>query len=486
MFVRTSQFIAGRWLESGIGQAIEVVSPVTEQIVGRVPVATTDEVDVAVAAARAAFDTGPWPRLSLDARADKLRQFVAALMARESAAIDVQILEMGATRAFTTMTLKSVPGFLEQMIVDAGRIGWREVRTGPVGKVIVLREPLGVTAAVTPWNAPLMVVLSKVLPSLLMGCPIVVKPAPESPLSPYLLAEAALEADLPVGALSIVNGGADIGAYLVGHPGVDSVTFTGSVGGGRAIGTTCADLIRPVTLELGGKSAALVCKGVDMTPYLQSLIDSSIRNSGQMCISTNRVLVHEGQRDELVGQLVEKIASLKLGDPDDADTFFGPLCSSKQRDIVESYVASALDQGARLACGGKRPESQPTGWFYEPTVFVDVDNAMRIAQEEIFGPVLSVISYASEDEAIAIANDTVFGLGGAVFAPDPEHGLDVARRIITGTCAVNGGPPSGGGGPFGGRKQSGIGRERSVEGLESFLAIKSVAMPAGYSPDGAS
>jgi betaine-aldehyde dehydrogenase len=349
--------------------------------------------------------------------------------------------------------------------------------------VIVFREPLGVTAAVTPWNAPLMVVLSKVLPSLLMGCPIVVKPAPESPISPYLLAEAAIAADLPPGVLSIVNGGVDIGSYLVGHPGVDSVTFTGSVNAGRAIGAMCADLIRPVTLELGGKSAALVCKGVDMTPYLQSLIDSSIRNSGQMCISTNRVLVHEGQRDELVAQLVERIAGLKLGDPNDEDTYFGPLCSSRQRDIVEGYIASGLQQGARIACGGQRPASQPTGWFLEPTVFTDVDNSMRIAQEEIFGPVLSVISYSAEDEAIAIANDSAFGLGGAVFAPDPEHGLDLARRIVTGTCAVNGGPPSGGGGPFGGRKQSGLGRERSVEGLESFLAIKSVALPPGYEPD---
>jgi len=483
MFDRTSQFIAGRWVDSGSGRTLEVISPVTEQVVGRVPIATLDEVDRAVAAARTAFDEGPWPRLPLAERADRLRRLVEAILARHARVIDLQILEMGATRQFTTVTTASIPGFLEQMIADAGRIPEREVRSGSVGKVIVFREPLGVTAAVTPWNAPLMVVLSKVLPSLLMGCPIVVKPAPESPISPYLLAEAAIDANLPPGVLSIVNGGVDIGSYLVGHPGVDSVTFTGSVNAGRAIGTTCADLIRPVTLELGGKSAALVCKGVDMSLYLQSLIDSSIRNSGQMCISTNRVLVHEGQRDELVAQLVERIAGLKLGDPNDEDTYFGPLCSSRQRDIVEGYIASGLQQGARIACGGKRPASQPTGWFLEPTVFTDVHNSMRIAQEEIFGPVLSVISYSAEDEAIAIANDSAFGLGGAVFAPDPEHGLDVARRIVTGTCAVNGGPPSGGGGPFGGRKQSGLGRERSVEGLESFLAIKSVALPPGYEPD---
>jgi betaine-aldehyde dehydrogenase len=482
MFDRRNQFIAGRWVESAGDAVIEVISPTTEQVVGRVPVATAGEVDLAVTAARAAFDSGPWPRMTLDERADALRRLVDCLDAQRARAINLQILEMGATRTFNTLTMGSVRPFLEAAIADAGRINYRDVRDGAVGKVVVLREPLGVTAAVTPWNAPVMVVLSKVLPSLLMGCPIVVKPAPESPLSCYVLAEAALEAGLPAGVLSIVNGGVEVGAQLVAHPGVDCVTFTGSVGGGRAIAETCARLLRPVTLELGGKSAALIAEGVDMRPYLRSLVDSSLRNSGQMCISTNRVLVHESQRDELVAQLIEFVSDLKLGDPDDDDTYFGPLCSQRQREIVESFIAAGLEDGAKLVHGGTRPADRHTGWFVEPTIFVDVRNDMRIAQEEIFGPVLSVISYSDEDEAIAIANDSRFGLGGAVFAPDPEKGLELASRIVTGTCAVNGGPPSGGGGPFGGRKESGLGRERSVEGLEFFLATKSVAMPAGYQP----
>ncbi len=482
MFVRSNQFLGGRWVAAAGDAVLEVVSPTTEEVVGRVPVATPGEVDEAVAAARAAFDSGPWPRLSLDERAALLRKFVECLDAKRARAIDLQILEMGATRTFTTVTMASVRPFLEAAVADAHRISARDVRDGAVGKVLVLREPVGVTAAVTPWNAPVMVVLSKVLPSLLMGCPIVVKPAPESPLSCYVLAEAAVEAGLPPGVLSIVNGGVEVGAYLVGHPDVDLVTFTGSVGGGKAIAETCARLLRPVTLELGGKSAALVAEGVDMRPYLQSLVDSSLRNSGQMCISTNRVLVHSSQRDELVAQLREYVSTLKVGDPDDADTYFGPLCSQRQRDIVESFISAGIEDGAKLVHGGGRPEGLEKGWFVEPTIFLDVRNDMRIAQEEIFGPVLSVISYSDEDEAIAIANDSRFGLGGTVFAPTTEHAIELASRIVTGTCAVNGGPPSGGGGPFGGRKESGLGRERSVEGLEFFLATKSVALPAGYVP----
>jgi betaine-aldehyde dehydrogenase len=480
MFDRRNQFIAGRWVPAAGDAVIEVVSPTTEEVVGRVPVATAGEVDLAVAAAREAFDSGPWPRLSLAERAAALHRVVDALDAKRARAVDLQILEMGATRTFNTVQLASVRSFLDAMIADAQRINQREIRDGSVGQVVVLKEPLGVTAAVTPWNAPIMVVLSKLLPSLLMGCPIVIKPAPESPLSCYVLAEAVLEAGLPDGAVSIVNGGVEVGAHLVGHPGIDLVTFTGSVGGGKAIAETCARLLRPVTLELGGKSAALIAEGVDMRPYLRSLVDSSLRNSGQMCISTNRVLVHESQRDEVVAQLIDYLGELKVGDPDDEDTYFGPLCSQRQRDIVEGFIAAGLEDGAKLVHGGGRPADRPTGWFVEPTVFVDVTNDMRIAQEEIFGPVLSVISYSDEDEAIRIANDSRFGLGGAVFAHDPEQGLALASRIVTGTCAVNGGPPSGGGGPFGGRKESGLGRERSVEGLEFFLATKAVAMPAGY------
>jgi aldehyde dehydrogenase (NAD+) len=482
VFDRKEHFIGGSWRTATGGDLLEVISPSTEEVVGRVPVAGPAEIDEAVASARKAFETGPWRRLSLAERAGYLRRLVAELQARREQAVELQIDEMGGTRQFIEANVDGIGPFLDRMIADAGHVPFREVRDGTVGKVVVLREPVGVTAAITPWNSPVMVAVTKLFPSLLMGCPVVLKPAPESPLSGYVLADAIAAAGLPEGVVSIVNGGVEAGAYLVGHPGVDFVTFTGSRGGGRAIATACGDRLRPVVLELGGKSAAVILPGVDMAPYLGSLVGNSLRNSGQICISTNRVLVHEDDRDAVVRQLADYVAAMKIGDPHDPDTDFGPLAAARQRDNAERFIASGLAEGAKVVLGGGRPASQRRGWYVEPTIFIDVDNRMEIAQEEIFGPVLSVISYRDEAEAIAIANDSQYGLGGAVFAADVEHGLDVAAQIVTGTCSVNGGPPSGGGGPFGGRKQSGLGCERAVEGLQSFLELKSVALPAGYEP----
>ena len=350
-----------------------------------------------------------------------------------------------------------------------------------MGKVVVMRQPVGVVGAVIPWNAPVQVAITKLFPALLMGCPIVIKPAPESPISAYLLAEAIQEAGIPEGVVSFVAGDSSIGSYLVGHSDIDMVTFTGSSVGGQAIAARCGELLRPVTLELGGKSAAIVLEGVDMKDHLPQLVGNSLRNSGQICISTNRILVHRSQRDEFTDQLVDFVASMKVGDPHEPDTDFGPLAASRRRDRVENYIASGTEQGAKIVLGGGRPGIDK-GWFVEPTVFIDVENDMRIAREEIFGPVLSILTYDSEDQAIAIANDSEYGLGGAVFGDDLEHALYVASRIHTGTCAINEAPPSGGGGPFGGLKHSGMGCERGPEGLESFLETKSISLPAGFDP----
>lgn len=482
MFERSDHFIGGKWVPAQGSETIEVVSPATEEVVGRLCVALPSEVDSAVDAARWAFERGPWPKLSLSERAGYLRKLVSALDARREEALRLQTDEMGATRRFMIENFNLIGPSLERMILDAGKFSMREVRDGTVGKVVVLREPIGVTAGVTPWNSPVMVELSKLFPSLLMGCPIILKPAPESPLSSYVIGEAVLEAGLPEGLVSIVNGGVEIGAHLVGHPGIDHVTFTGSPGGGRAIAAACAQNLRRATLELGGKSAAVVLPGVDMTPYVATLIGGSLRNSGQICVSTNRVIVHEDDRDTLVEQLVDHVAKMKVGDPHDPDTDFGPLASERQRTVVEKFIASGAAEGAKVVLGGGRPSDQPKGWYVEPTIFVDVEPSMTIAQEEIFGPVLSVLTYRDESEAIAIANDSKYGLGGAVYAADPEHGIEIAAQIVTGTCSVNGGPPSGGGAPFGGRKDSGLGYERDVEGLQAFLEIKSVTLPAGYEP----
>ena len=310
------------------------------------------------------------------------------------------------------------------MIADAEQVPFREVRDGTVGKVVVLREPVGVTAGVTPWNSPVMVAVTKLFPSLLMGCPVVLKPAPESPLSGYVLAEAVAAAGLAEGVLSIVNGGVEVGAYLVGHPGVDFVTFTGSPGGGRAIATACGDRLRPVMLELGGKSAAVILPGADMAPYLAL--------AGRELAAQQRpdLRLHQpgagprgrpGHGGRAAGRLRRR--AMKIGDPHDPDTDFGPLAAARQRDNAERFIASGMAEGAKVVLGGGRPADQPKGWYVEPTVFVDVDNRMEIAQEEIFGPVLSVITYRDEAEAVAIANDSKYGLGGAVFADDVADGL---------------------------------------------------------------
>ncbi|MGB8406150.1 MAG: aldehyde dehydrogenase family protein [Mycobacterium sp.] len=483
MLEHAEHFIAGKWVRAKGADFINVISPSTEELVGRVPVALPEEIDTAVTGAREAFESGPWPQLSISERAEYLRRFVAALDARREDVLRAQIDEMGAPYRFAVENFDAIAPSLERMIKDAEKLQLREVRDGTVGKVLVLREPIGVTAAVTPWNSPVMVALSKLFPSLLMGCPIVLKPAPESPLSAYLVAAAVLDAGIPEGVVSIVNGGVAEGAHLVAHPGVDHVTFTGSVNGGRAIAVACAERLRRVTLELGGKSPAVILPGVDMTPYLPTLVGGSLRNSGQICVSTNRVIVHEDDRDKVVGQLIDYISQMKIGNPHDVDTDFGPVASARQRQVVERYIASGSAQGARVVLGGGRPALLPRGWYIEPTVFVDVDPKMDIAQEEIFGPVLSVMTYSEEGEAVAIANDSRFGLGGAVFAPDPEAGIEIASRIVTGTCSVNGGPPSGGGAPFGGRKDSGLGYERDIEGLESFVELKSVTLPGGYQPN---
>ena len=483
-FGRTDHFIAGRWVDAKGGETIDVISPSTEQLVGRVPVALPEEIDAAIAAARGALDIGPWPRLSVSERAQYLRRLVAGLDARRDAIVGAQIDEMGAPFRFVVENFDAIAPFLERMIKDAERIALREVRDGTVGKVLVLREPIGVTAGVTPWNSPVMVELSKLFPSLLMGCPIVLKPAPEAPLSAYLIGDAVVDAGSPEGVVSIVNGGVNEGAYLVGHRGIDHVTFTGSVQAGRAIAAACAERLCRVTLELGGKSAAVILPGVDMTRFLPALIGGSLRNSGQICVSTNRVIVQEDDRDRLVAQLVDYVSQMKVGDPHDTDTDFGPLAAAHQRRVVEHFIESGIAQGGRVVLGGGRPADQPRGWYVEPTIFVDVDPTMAIAQEEIFGPVLSVMTYRDEREAVAIANDSRYGLGGAVFAHEPEHGIEIASRIVTGTCSVNGGPPSGGGAPFGGRKDSGLGYERDVEGLESFLELKSITLPPDYRPAG--
>lgn len=338
------------------------------------------------------------------------------------------------------------------------------------------REPIGVVAAIIPWNFPQSLTMFKVAPALAAGCTVVVKPAPETVLDAYQLADAAQEAGLPPGVLNIVTGGREIGSYLVAHPGVNKVAFTGSTAAGRAIGETCGRLLRPVTLELGGKSAAIVLDDADLVEVARGLSWASLLNNGQTCYLSSRILAPRSRYRETVDAVANLASSLTVGDPADPATRVGPLVSERQRRSVETYIETGKREGATVAAGGGRPSHLDRGWFVEPTVFADLDNSATVARQEIFGPVLTVLPYDDLDDAVAIANDSDYGLGGTIWTADPDKGLELARRIETGSIGVNFFDLDilDIGAPFGGVKASGLGRELGPEGLNAYVGLKSI------------
>jgi aldehyde dehydrogenase (NAD+) len=486
VITRDALFIGGTWAPPGSAEEIEVVSPATEEVVARVPAPTTADVERAVAAARTAFDEGPWPHTEPKERAHILRVLADGLEARANELARLVTLENGTpiTISRSAQVLGAIP-HLRAYADLVERFDFSEVRQGLRVRSAILQEPVGVVAAIVPWNGPLVLTLMKLAPALAAGCTIVTKPAPETPLHAYVLAEACAEAGLPDGVVSILPAGREVGRHLVAHPSVDKVAFTGSTAAGRWIMAECASRLKRVTLELGGKSAAIMLDDVDVVTAVAQLLPMATLLSGQMCLLQSRVLVPRARREEVVDALRAAVSQLKVGDPNDPDTYFGPLISRRQRDRVEEYIASGREEGATVALGGGRPDSLPRGWYVEPTIFVGVDTGMRIAQEEIFGPITSVIDYDGVDEAVAIANDTDYGLAGAVYTTDPERGFDVARRVRAGTFGVNtyGTDPCM---PFGGCKQSGLGREGGPEGLAAYLEPKTVALPGDYDPFGRS
>jgi len=473
-------YINGRWAEPATSARIEVSSPASEEVVGRVPEAAVGDVDAAVLAARDAFDNSDWARMGAPARAEVLSRLSAALHARQDEIARVVTEEVGTPISLSTMVQAMVPlMFLDYYLGLARSYAFEELRPGPMGSSLVLKEPVGVAAAIVPWNYPFYLTIAKIAPALVAGCTVVLKPAPESPLDAFVLAEAAAEAELPPGVLNIVPAGREVGEHLVTHPGVDKVSFTGSTAAGRRIMSLCAEQVRRVTLELGGKSACILLDDAPLDAAVPMAAQAATINSGQTCIAQTRLLVPRRLHDEVVARLGDTFATMTVGDPLDPSTTLGPLVSARQRERVEGYIALGQDEGAKLAQGGGRPEHLDRGFFVEPTIFTGVDNRMRIAQEEIFGPVVAVIAYDTEDEAVAIANDSIYGLSGAVWTADDERGVQLARRVRTGTFAVNGlgmNPAA----PFGGFKQSGIGRELGEEGLLPYLEYKSVSVPAGY------
>jgi len=483
MIVHDSFFIGGRWVAPESDDSFEVISPITEEVYGRIPVAVPADIDRAVAAARHAFDEGEWPRMSVDERCEAMTRFAKCLEPLVGEAIDLQINEMGGVRKFIGPATQTCLG---KRIYDGmevvRQLPLREVRDGAFGKVIVTREPVGVVAAIVPWNVPLSGLMLKLVPALLTGCPIVIKPSPDSPLSSHVIGDAAIAAGLPVGVINIVPGDRDVGQYLVAHPGVDKVSFTGSSAAGRHVGATCGGMLRPCTLELGGKSAGIILDDFDLDGQFDVIMNKTMLNNGQLCVANTRILVPAHREQQVIDRFAAEIAARKIGDPRDPDTDWGPLPGERHRDRVEGFIRSGIEEGATLAVGGGRP-AMNKGWYVNPTIFSGVTNDMRIAREEIFGPVISLIAYDTIEEAVCLANDSDYGLGGGIFTSDIERGAMLAERIDTGSLVVNDGIFAGGGGPFGGRKQSGLGLENGPEGMASHYKFRSVSLAPGQAFD---
>jgi len=469
--------VGSQWRRPTAASKLEVVSPSTEEVVGRVPEATPADVNAAVVSARRAFDEGPWPRMSIKERGEYLLRIVELLRPYVEEAAHVQVDEMGSPYSFALPNTVGILDMVASQVEMVGSIPTRMVREGSGGPIVVSREPIGVIGAIIPWNAPVPLIIARMLPALLTGSPLIVKPALESPLSAYIVGEAVVEAGLPEGILSLIHGDAEVGEAMVTHPGVDKISFTGSTAVGRRVAALCGERLKQATMELGGKSAAVVLEDADIDKHIPELLGTSMTNSGQICHTTSRILVPASRSKEMIDAYVGAVASMKVGDPHDPATRVGPLVSRVQRDRVVGYIESGRDQGVQIALGGGRPAGLDVGWYVEPTVFTHVDNSLNIAQEEIFGPVVCIIDYETEDQAVAIANDSPYGLGGGVFTEDIDRGLEVASRIRTGTCVINSGVAGGGGGPFGGMKASGLGRERGIEGYEAYYELKSVALP---------
>ena len=477
---RDAFFIDGEWRAPAGSSLLEVVSPHTEEVVATVPEGSTADIDAAVAAARRAFDSGPWSCMSPQERIDVVQAFSGLYAARLGEMADLITLEMGAPTSFSNLAQSPAPWMqIETFLAIAREFPWEEERAGALGMpVVVRREPVGVVAAIAPWNVPQFTIMSKLVPALLAGCSIVVKPAPETPLDGYLLAELLQEAGVPAGVVNIVAAGREVGEHLVAHPEVDKVAFTGSTAAGRRIAAVCGEQLKRVSLELGGKSAAIVLDDADLATTMEGLKFTALMNSGQACVAQTRILASRANYDAVVDALATTVGAMQVGDPSDPATEIGPMVAQRQQERVEKYIALGQEEGARLVLGGNgRPDGLEQGWYVRPTVFADVDNHMRIAQEEIFGPVLSVIPYDDVDDAVRIANESDYGLAGTVWTGDREAGLDVARRVRTGTYGVNTYTMDFAA-PFGGYKASGIGREFGPEGLAHYTEVKSIYLEA--------
>jgi aldehyde dehydrogenase (NAD+) len=454
---------------------IELVNPATAEPFGTVPRGGPADIDAAVAAARSALGAATWAATTPQERATLMERLADELDARGARAADAATRQIGMPTSIAHASEAIVPAILLRYYADLARKMEDEERRPSLsgGQTLIRRTPVGVVAVIVPWNFPQTLTFFKLAPILAAGCTAVIKPAPETVLDTYILAEAAEAAGIPAGVINVVPGDRDLGAYMVSHPGIGKVSFTGSKVAGQAIGEVCGRMLRPVTLELGGKSAAIVLDDVDLPRHLENFFAATLMNSGQSCYLSTRILAPRSRYDEIVDTVTDFVSSIPFGDPTDAATLIGPVISQRQRDRIEGFIERGIADGGRVTTGGKRANGLGPGYFIEPTVFADVDNQSTIGSQEIFGPVLSIISYDDVDDAVRIANDSEYGLGGTVWTEDPDVGLEVARRVETGTIGINNYNLDFAS-PFGGVKHSGLGSELGPEALGTFQSVKSI------------
>ncbi len=473
MQIRDKLYIGGEWVASTGNETVEVINATTEEVMGRIPRGTAEDVDRAVKAARAAFPV--WSQTPPEERAACLQRIADGLKANSEKIAAVITQEMGMPYRLAqiiqvglpTTTFASMPGLIKEVLFEE-----------EVGNSLIVREPVGVVACITPWNYPLHQIAAKVAPALAAGCTVILKPSEVAPLNAFLLADIIAEAGLPAGAFNLVSGqGSVVGEALATHPDVDMVSFTGSTRAGRRVSELAAKTVKRVAMELGGKSPNIILDDADLPKAVKDGVGKCFLNSGQTCSALTRMIVPRSRLAEIEELARAAAATWVPGDPFVKGNTLGPLVSADQRETVRSYIRKGIEEGARLITGGdETPEGLEKGYFVRPTIFSDVRSDMTIAQEEIFGPVLAILPYEDEEDAIRIANDTISGLAGGVWSGDPEHAKRVARRIRTGQVEINGGafnPLA----PFGGYKQSGHGRELGKYGLEEFLEVKALQLP---------
>ena len=470
-------FIDGEWVASRSEDAFTVYNPFTESAYGEVAVGSAEDVDAAVRSAHRALGQGAWRDATLEERISVVQRIRDAIVSRADELARVTTSSMG-TPYHQYRNLANAAEIIDMSIDMARKVRWEYLRMDASGDSLIARRPVGVVAGIVPWNVPVRSEVKKITPALLAGCTIVLKPAPEAPFGAAILAEICAEAGVPSGVVNVVMGDGNTGELLVRHPLVRKVAFTGSTATGTRIWSAVAESFTRLQLELGGKSAAILLDDVDLARVRTGLFAGIFFMSGQQCTATSRILAPRRRYDEVVALMSDIAAGVVMGDPFDENTTMGPLVAQRQRERVLRYIEIGQAEGARLVCGGGRPSAQSTVWFVEPTVFADVDNSMRIAREEIFGPVAVVIPYDDDADAVRIANDSDYGLGGSVYSTDPHRALAVARRVDSGYVSINRyGIPSSA--PFGGVKRSGIGREHGVEGFDSFLEY--VSYPLSHS-----